>query len=318
MKKRLYLTLTLAFSVTVLIMSSCLKDPRAQDFSNVGTLVELPLAAYTGAGNLTAAALPIQDAAQDIPVIVNVAAPKPLASALKVTLKLDVDSMARLNTKILNKFNADSTAFQNDTTGTVPAPDPLIQYALPPSDAYTISSLVVNVPANQHTGSITISVITSKLSLTAHYVVPLTIADASGQKISNYRTVFLNVQAKNKWDGIYSLKGFMHRDLDMTLGGPVKAGVKMSLATAGANSIIFDQVWANGGGLGGLNPVTIVINSSNQVTSITSPINTISSLGGYNNRYDPATKTFYLSIIWSGTDPNHRSAVDTLTYSGVR
>jgi hypothetical protein len=262
--------------------------------------------------------LPIQDAPQTYPVVVNVAAPKALSAPLKVTFKLDVDSLTRLNSKVLAQFNADSIAYENDTTGTVAQPT-LVQYALPPADAYSLSGLIATVPANEHTGKITLNVITSKLSLTAHYIVPLTIVDASGQKISNYRTVFLNVQAKNKWDGIYTLKGVLHRDADTDLGGPVKAGVTMSLATAGSNSIIFDQVWANGGGLGGLNPVTIVIDpNTNKVTSITSPINTITSLSGYNNHYDPATKTFYLSIIWSGTDPSHRSAVDTLTYSTVR
>src|SRR5258708_39071801 len=115
MKKRFYIITTFILSASVLIMSSCLKDPRAQDFSNVGTLVELPLAAYTGAGNLSADALPILSTPQTIPVVVNVAAPKPLSSALKVTLKLDVDSMTKFNQGLLNTFLKDSTTYVNDT-----------------------------------------------------------------------------------------------------------------------------------------------------------------------------------------------------------
>jgi hypothetical protein len=147
----------------------------------------------------------------------------------------------------------------------------------------------------------------------------LTISDASGQKISNYSTLLLNVQAKNQYDGLYTLTGFLHRDLDMTLGGPVQSGITMPLATSTATAITFEQVWANGGALGGLNPVTIVINpTTNKVTSITSPVTDITSLPGYDNRYDPVKKVFYLSIIWGGTDPAHRSTVDTLTYTSPR
>lgn len=321
MKKRSYFIIATFISAVALSisLSSCLKDPRYVDFAKVGTLVELPLAAFNGNNTLVAEALPIQDAAQIFPVVINVAAPKPLSSPLKVTLKLDVDSLARYNQKLVAQFTADSLAYENDTTGTVPKNGPLVQYGLPPADAFNIPNLSVTVPANQHTVNLPVTVITSKLSLTSHYIIPLTIVDASGQKISNYRSLLYNVQPKNQWDGVYALSGFMHRDLDMSLGGPIVSGVTIPMATAGSNALVFNQTWANGGGLAGLNPVTIVIDpSTNKVTSITSPIATIVSLPGYDNHYDPASKTFYLSIIWAGTDPAHRSTVDTLTYQGVR
>jgi hypothetical protein len=38
---------------------------------------------------------------------------------------------------------------------------------------------------------------------------------------------------------------------------------------------------------------------------------------GYDNRYDPATKTFYISFKWNAS-PTGRSTTDTLTYSKVR
>ncbi len=37
----------------------------------------------------------------------------------------------------------------------------------------------------------------------------------------------------------------------------------------------------------------------------------------YNNHYDPATKTFYISFLW-GTFPNNRAATDTLTFNRPR
>jgi len=303
----------------VLSLSSCLKDPRYVDFSKVGTLIELPLAAFTGPGKLAPEALPITSTPQTFNLIVNVAAPKPLSTAVKVTFKLDVDTMTRLNAKLLATFNTDSTAYVNDTTGNVAAPAPLIQYALPPSNAYSIASLTTTIPANQRTGALPIVVTTSNYSLTAHYVIPLTIIDASGQKISNYRTIFLNVQAKNKWDGIYTIKGFVHRDADATLGGPIKAGLTSSLATTGANSVSFDQIWASGSEAGGINLLSLDIDPVSNAVTISSGVNaTLHNLPGYTSHYDPATKTFFLGLIWNGTDPNHRSAIDTLTYKGVR
>ena len=319
MKNKKYSILTLTTAAIMLMMSSCLKDSRYVDFSKVGTLVELPLAAFTGAGNLAPEALPIQSTPQTFPVVINVAAPKALSTALSVTLKLNTDSLAKFNQGLLNTFNTDSTAYANDTTGTVAAPAPLIQYALPPTGSYSIPSLTATVPANQHETTISITVNTSLLNPSSAYVIPITLVSASGQKISNYNTVFYNIQAKNAYDGVYALTGYVHRDADLTLGGPIKSGVTSPLATTGASSLSFSQDWANGSETGGVNPITFVVNPSTNAVTISSIANpTLGNLPGYNSHYDPAKKTFYVGIIWNGTDPTHRSAIDTLTYSGSR
>lgn len=296
MKKRFYIITTFILSAAVLTMSACLKDPRAQDFSNVGTLVELPIEAYNGIGTLIPEALPIQSTPQNVALVVNVASPKALSKPLTVTLAIDQTALDAYN-----------HANGLDTGGNTP-------YTLPPSNSYSIPNLKVTIPAGQHTANLNISIISSNLDPAGLYVIPLTITDGGGQKISNYKTALLNVQAKNKYDGLYSLKGYIHRDADLTLGGPI-SGVTSALSTAGANSVYFTQVWASGSETGGVNPIVLAIDPTTNAITITSLANaTLKNLPGYNSHYDPATQTFYVGILWNGTDPNHRSAIDTLTY----
>jgi hypothetical protein len=221
MKKRFYIITTFILSAAVLTMSSCLKDPRAQDFSNVGTLIELPLEAYNGVGALVPEALPIQTTAQTIPVVVNVAAPKALSSALTVTLVLDTAAITAYNTA--NGLTvADGTAF-----------------SLPPSNAYSIPNFKVTIPAGQHTASLNVSVISSNLDPAGLYIIPLTIVDASGQKISNYKTVLLNVQAKNKYDGAYTATGSFTDTAAPTITDDGIYPYDIYLVTLGANSVGF-------------------------------------------------------------------------------
>lgn len=315
MKKLIYSFTTIFLIITAFGLSSCLKDSRYVDLSNVGTLIELPISAYYGAGNPVPEALPIKTTPQSFPLVVNVASPAPLGTAVNVTFKLNTDSLAKFNAQ----YVADSTAYANDQTGTVPAPSQAGQYRLPPSGSYSISSMSVTIPANQRTASISISVITSMLTPGVLYAIPLSIASASGQKISNYNTVFFAPQPKNAYDGNYSAKGYVHRDADLSLGGPIKSGVVYAIATSGASSDQFNQTWADGSIAGGINPLTLTVNPATNAVTISSQANaTLGNLPGYSSHYDPVKKIFYLGIIWNGTDPNHRSAIDTLTYTGSR
>lgn len=189
MKKKFYIIAAFTLAAAMLTLSSCLKDPRAQDFSNVGTLVELPLEAYNGVGALVAEALPIQATPQIIPIVVNVASPKALSTPLTVTLGLDAAALTAYN-----------HANGLDTGGNVP-------YTLPPANSFSIPSFKVTIPAGQHTATLNVSIISSNLDPSGLYIIPLTITDGGGQKISNYKTVLLNVQAKNKYDGAYTATG---------------------------------------------------------------------------------------------------------------
>jgi len=191
MKKRFYIITTFILAAATLTTSSCLKDPRAQDFSNVGALVELPLEAYNGVGALVSEAFPITTTAQDLPVVVNLASPKTLGSDLTVTLSVDQAALDAYNTAN-GLTTADGTA-----------------YSLPPSTSYSISSLKVTIPAGKHTGTLHIAVTSSNLDPSGLYILPLTITDGGGQKISNYKTLLLNLQAKNQYDMDYTATGYV-------------------------------------------------------------------------------------------------------------
>ena len=317
MKTKIYSKLTaFILLVGVTSLSSCLKDSRFVDFTAVGTLVELPVASV---GLFTPIALPIQNTPQSFKVPVNVAAPKALGSPLTVTLLVDVAALKAYNDKTEAAYKADSLAYENDATGTVDEPAPPALYQLLPSSYYTLDNLKVTVPANQHLGYLTVTLPnTGLLDPSAAYVLPITIADASGQKISQYKTVFYNVQAKNKYDGIYTIKGTVLRAGDDVLSGHIKAGVTRELATISGNAVSFSQVWADGSGVGGINGTSITVNpATNKVTMASSTNPALVNLPSYDNRYDPATKTFYISFYW-GNGPTHRAATDTLVYKGVR
>ena len=163
---------------TVLLLSSCLKENEDTyfDFASVGTLVEIPLSAYVAKQSkkvqtqeYTASATPT-----DLPVVVNIASPQPLSKTLNVALGVNADDA-------LGKFNtANGTA-----------------YILLPTDAYSVASLTTSIPAGQRLGTVTFKINTAVVNKTVtNYVLPVSIVDGGGEKISNYNTVYYNIIVK--------------------------------------------------------------------------------------------------------------------------
>lgn len=271
MKKRFYFITTIMLSATLLSLSSCLKDSRYINFGGVGTTIELPIEAYTGQGNLIAEALAIQPTPPTIPLIVNVASPKPLSSALSVTLALAPAALAAYNTA-------------NNTN-----------YLLLPASDYAISSWTVTVPANQREATLTISVNTSMIDLSKQYVLPITIASASGQQISNYNTVLYSILVKNQWDGTYQASGVRHHPT----AGNFSFNYTVQMSTSGANSI-------EGGALADLQAdLILTINADNTVIVTSGPSGQPSTANqpGTVNVYDPTTKTFTLHYFYNNAAP---------------
>ncbi len=129
----------------------------------------------------------------------------------------------------------------------------------------------------------------------------------------------VELSALNQYDGIYSLKGTALRAGDAALSGTIPT-YEMPLVTVTATAVEFDdlQHWADGSNVGIGYPKLDVNPSTNAVTvsadPITPPLATpLGNAPGYNNRYDPATKTFYISFTWNA-GPTQRLATDTLKY----
>jgi hypothetical protein len=64
-----------------------------------------------------------------------------------------------------------------------------------PTAAYSLPNPKTTIPANTRLGTVTFKINTSVIDKTVkNYVLPVSITDASGQQISNYKTIFYNIQ----------------------------------------------------------------------------------------------------------------------------
>jgi hypothetical protein len=135
-------------------------------------------------------------------------------------------------------------------------------------------------------------------------------------------TIFAQVLAKNKYDGKYKMKGFIMRPGDTSGLEGFFSGFDHKLSTSGATACTLspNQMWANGGGVGGIGTWTItVIETGTPPYAITvyDPVAVNWLMDPtYPNRYDPVTKTFYFKVNWGAAIPYTRGCTDTLVYVG--
>lgn len=280
-------------------LSACLKNKNEQpDFSSTAPILEIPVNSPTGDGspNSLSVALTQNDVPSEFKYYINYAAAEANPTDLNVKLSVDPTLIARYNTA-----------------------NPTAKLALMPTAAYT-TSLSATIPAGQRKMEIPVSFKSVLLNPDSTYGLPLTITDGAGVTISkNFGSMIIRVAVKNRYDGKYSMKGYVTRQGDTDgLNGPTVAGLTTNLITDGANSNTFTQFWANGGGVAGIDGTTLTVDPvTNKVRVFSKANSALVNLPGYDNRYDPATKTFYLSFYW-GNGPAHRAATDTLTYIGPR
>jgi len=280
-------------------LSSCLKNENLQpDFSGTTPAVELPVASPTGDGsvNSLSTSLTQSDTPSTYSFYVNYAASSTKATDIKVTLGV--------NPAVIDNYNAAHADNQ-----------PLV---IMPASAYTMPT-IVTIPAGQRRVEVPITAVSKLLDPNFSYGIPVTITDASGEVISkNFASLVIRVSVKNQYDGKYSYKGYIFREGDLVLSGFFK-GLTSNLETNGANGLNFpNPVWSNGTGVGGIGGLTINVDpATNKVTMKSKDNATLGNTPGYDNRYDPATKTFYLSFKW-GVSPSSRLTTDTLTYTGPR
>jgi hypothetical protein len=144
---------------------------------------------------------------------------------------------------------------------------------------------------------------------------------ADGRKVTNSYTT--DVAAANRWAGPYLLSSYVLRAGDPVLSGNIY-DLPWELLTGGSNSVIYGAIhpWGDGvSTIGGIGPWTLTIDDSGGpdnpmpvvVTDAANPA--VVNNPDYYCRYDPSTKTFYLSVYW-GNGPAHRAATDTLVYNG--
>lgn len=287
----------LVAALCVISLSSCLKNKNEQpDFSGTAPVVEIPVGTPVGDGSVNSLTTSLiqQDAPSEYFYYINYAASSTKATDIKVTLSVDPATLA--------KYNAAHTD----------APLTIV-----PSNAFSMST-TITIPANQRRVQVPVKFVSTALDPAIAYGLPVTIKDASGEVISkNFGSVVVKVAVRNRYDGKYNFKGYIFREGDPVLTGNFK-GLTKDLPSNGANAVDFGQVWSNGTGVGGIDGLTINVNpTTNKVTMKSTANATLVNDPAYDSRYDPATKTFYISFKW-GASPSSRSATDTLTYVSAR
>ncbi len=144
---------------------------------------------------------------------------------------------------------------------------------------------------------------------------------ADGRVVTNARNT--NVAAANRWAGAYLLSSAVLREGDPVLSGHF-SNLPWTLLTAGSKSVIYGAIhpWADGSSLiGGIGPWLLTIDDSGGpdnpmpvVVSDAANAAVVNNPADF-NRYEPSTKTFFISVYW-GTGPTNRAAKDTLVYNG--
>jgi hypothetical protein len=315
MKKR-YIQLYTALGLLTVMFSSCLKsEDKYTDFTKNAPLVEFPIAASSGAFDNGGYKLVVSDVISTTPqshiTVVNLASPQVLGKSVDVTISVDQAALTKLNSAHTAAFIKDSLQAVKDTTD---IPDHTLPeyttYVIPPANAFSIPATKVTIPAGKRTVNFIFNVISANLAVGTNYILPLTITDAQGITISNYKTLFYVLGVKNKYDGIYHASGlFVRVGLDQRTIDEDK-----SVSTVSGNT-----VQSTVADLGAADPITLTINADNSVTvkfvggSLTGLPPEYTQVGV--NKYDPATKTFTLHYQYrSGA----RTTEETLVYKGPR
>lgn len=229
-------------------------------------------------------------------------------ATLKVNVSYSGIETASQDITVNLALDTAALSLYNNTDGT--------NYTVPPTTVYKFpSSVIINKGTRLTQVEITIT-IGSDFDFNESYAVPLKISSASSGTVSNnFGSAIYSFGGRNKYDGIYKIKGYVNHPT-AAYTGPFVAD-EVSFTTTGAASIEMEaQPFSNNGALSffGVYPV-FTVNADNSVTVTSLPDGGMApsiSDPNYKNRYDPATKTFYISYSYNTAAP--RIVYDTCIY----
>jgi hypothetical protein len=313
MKKHVFI-----FIVSLIGFSSCLKDKDLLDpegtqntieFLNIDIIASPTTSTYP-LYNISYNIVPEADLA----LTVNYSGAHAAPQDIEVTVGIKADALTIYNT-------------ENATT-----------YTLLPDNMYSLPTTKVTIPKGQKSAVIHVKFKTNLFDLTKKYAFPVSIQSASYGIISgNFSTNVFAVVAKNKYDGVYTLKsrqGANDRGFTTT---PYSWPYDISLITTGPNTVAFHNTgyandythpiqttataWSR---FGSYTPILTFDGSDKLVDAPNYYINPSNGRAGKVNaaittsRYDPATKTIYAAIVM--TQPNFGEFLmyDTLVFKKAR
>ena len=283
-------------------LTSCLKDngPGSVNFADSPALIDFQ---YTGgsAAPYAAAILPNAGATY---------------TAVEVTLSVSSITLgSAVTANIVNDAaGADSIIKADAANG--------ITDNVMPTSLYTVPS-TVTIPAGKNMVVLPFVFPTANtIDFTKNYVIAVKLASPNGAKLtSNLNSAVLRVILKSPYEGTYNINGFVYRSTTGVAGGPNDtgsgglggnfSGFSQSLTTITANQVSFAPLWSSGAEAGGVAGTSITVDPATYKVTMSSTGNTtLQNAAGYNNHYDPATKTFYISFQWNA---GGRAQTDTLT-----
>lgn len=257
-----------ALCLTAIALTSCLKDdtmvldPEKAGSNIIEFVNPTDISVHGSTTALYSLAYPIVTASTVIPISVSYSGAEDVAPQdITVTVGLgDVATITQYNTEQSKSYTL---------------MDPAV---------YTINATSVVIPKGKKAATFTVSVKTASFDLTKNYALPLKIKGVSSGTIStNFSNIILNIAAKNKYDGLYTVNATAPF-VDLTSSAftglyPMKL---MSLITQGPNSVaMYDGQYAanayghpflNAGGTsyyGSWSPLFTMDPTSGAVTSVT-------------------------------------------------
>ncbi|MGB8194217.1 MAG: DUF1735 domain-containing protein [Chitinophagaceae bacterium] len=290
--KLLNVKMLLAFAALIVIGTGCLKD-KDYDDGRIGINIDKSLKFVEIAGpssgfmNVDLVGSPT-DTSVDL-VLVRLASDAPADKDIQVTLALDPG--------LVTAYNADH--------GT--------NYTVPTASQYTLPSLTVTIPRGERQASLRLTAKPNNL-FGGEYALGLRIAsvsDASVKISGNWNAQVVGLTIRNKYDGIYTVvSGTVTRysnpttvENPSTLNGPLAGNPDVTMTTAGANTVVITGLqWRAGSnsGVGGIDGLRATVDPATNLVTMTATGNaTLANWAGKENRYDPATKTFYLAFRWN-------------------
>jgi hypothetical protein len=309
MKKNYFSILLLTVSV---LFSSCLKDELVED-QKYG-LINLNANKIVGFNEKSQTfAMTAEDKMVTLEIPVHLSAEATAETDVVVNLSLANDANLR-------------TAYNTEKGANV---------VLFPTNLYTLESLKVTIPKGSKDGSLKVKLNPSTLDPAKSYGLGITISsvEQGGYIVSgNYGTKVAVFNVKNKYDGVYLLKGQHNRP-----GYQFPYETEIELRSIDANSVYFYWPSVNSAGhpiatgpnnalswYGAAISPALTFDSSNRIqnayniggATVISLYTTAQGADAMSNLYDPATKTIYVSFMYSNNSA--RAFFDTLTFLRAR
>ena len=170
--KKIYISL---LSLIILLLSGCLKDTPAVDYSTVGTIIEILPVNGGGLENFGGAELNFDpmETIDSAGIVLNIASPQPLNKDLTITMGV--------NDNIRTAYNANNAD----------------QYDKFPDSIYSFPVTSATIPAGKRLDTLQLYFYPSKIDTTKNYMLPISIQDAQGQPISgNFGSIYFHINAK--------------------------------------------------------------------------------------------------------------------------